>query len=87
MSKQKCLVCKGRVRPPKRPWTETPTGIHFYETTTSMEVYARELARLGKKVPFVHELCAQRAKKPLPQPHMVVLDLEARLQYYRRHAA
>ncbi len=87
MSKLKCLVCKGRVRPPKRPWTETPTGIHFYGTTSSMEAYARDLARLGKKVPFVHERCAQTAKKELPQPHMVVLDLEARLQYYRKHAA
>lgn len=46
-----------------------------------MKVYARELLRLGKRIAFVHELCARTTKRSaLPPVFVVALNLEARRQ-------
>lgn len=82
----KCDVCHGRIRPPKRPWTDAPGGFHFYETTTPMEMYAKELARLNKALPFIHEHCADTAAPDtLPKKYLVALDFDARMRYRQQH--
>jgi len=78
-------MCQGRIRPPKRPWTDTQDGIHFYEAGTSMEVYAKELARLNKVLPFVHELCVgTAAPDALPKKYLVAQDFDARMRYHQQ---
>lgn len=77
----RCAVCKGRVRPPKRPWTDSAQGVHFYRTTSSVSAYAKWLAAFSKRVPFVHERCAETAEPDtLPTPHVIALDLQRRLR-------
>ena len=81
----KCIVCQGRVRPPPRPWQEVTGGVHFYESGTPMSVYAKELERLAKTTPFVHESCAHNAEPgTLPPVHMVAADLDSRLRQQQR---
>ncbi len=81
----KCTVCRGRVRPPSRPWQEVTGGVHFYNTDTPMPVYIKELGRLAKTVPFVHEACAEDAEPgTLPPVHMVAADLDSRLRQQQR---
>ena len=81
----RCAVCQGRIRPPSRPWAAVEGGVHFYKTTSDMAAYAKEMAKLAKKVPFIHEACA-RAAKPgtLPQPHMIATSLNDRLREQQR---
>lgn len=77
----KCAVCHGRVRPPPRPWAAVVGGVHFYRTTSDMKAYAKVLAKLAKKVAFVHEACAETAEPgTLPRPHIVALSLDTRLR-------
>lgn len=84
----KCAVCQGRIRPPKRPWTDAPDGFHFYEAGTSMEVYAKWLARLNKKLPVVHEQCVRAAAPDtLPEKYIQALDLDIRLRMQQRRRA
>ena len=50
-----------------------------------MSVYAKELERLAKTVPFVHEACAEHVEAgTLPPIHMVVADLDSRLRQQQR---
>lgn len=77
----RCVVCRGRVRPPNRPWTDSVQGVHFYRTISSVKGYAEWLKALSKRVPFVHERCAENAEPgTLPTSHVVALDLQARLR-------
>ena len=83
----KCTVCQGRVRPPSRPWTTTADGgINFYRTTPDgMAFYERELTRLAKTAPFVHELCIEGADPDtVPEKHIVALNLDIRLRQQQR---
>lgn len=50
-----------------------------------MTAYRKELERLARKVPFIHERC-QEAAAPgtLPEKHIVALDLDARLRLMQR---
>ncbi len=83
----KCVLCRGRVRPPSRPWAVVDGGVHFYRTTSDMGAYAKELAKLAKKVPFVHEACAKAAEPDtLPERYIVALDLDARLRLQQRRS-
>ena len=60
-------------------------GVHFYESGTPMSVYAKELERLAKTVPFVHEACAEDSEHgTLPPVHMVAADLDSRLRQQQR---
>lgn len=82
----KCAVCRGRVRPPTHPWTTTAHGgVHFYRTTPDgMALYEKWLAKLAKKVPFVHGHCAETAASgTLPEKYIIALDLNARLRLHR----
>lgn len=46
-----------------------------------MAVYTKWLAKLAKKVPFIHEACAKAAKPgTLPEKHIVAVDLDIRLR-------
>ncbi len=87
----KCDVCHGRIRPPKRPWTDAPEGFHFYSTTPgAMEAYAKELVRLNKTLPFIHERCVDAAAPgTLPKKYLVAQDFEARVRYqqHKRRAS
>lgn len=76
----KCTICQGRIRPPKRPWTDTPDGFHFYEAGSSMEVYTKWLARLAKRIDMVHEDCYDQAD-PKPQGVLIAQDFEKRLRW------
>lgn len=82
----RCAICQRRVRPPPRPWAVTEGGgVHFYQAGTPMATYEKELARLAKKVPFVHERCKEAAAPgTLPEPHIVALDLDTRLRLQQR---
>ena len=83
----KCAICQGRVRPPSRPWTITADGgISFYRTTLDgMALYEKELARLAKATPFVHELCVEVADPDtVPERHIVALNLDIRLRHQQR---
>jgi hypothetical protein len=83
----KCAVCDNRIRPPSRPWQEIKGGVHFYRTTSDMEVYAKWLAKLAKKVAFVHEACAEAAEPgTLPEKYIVAQDLNARLRLQQARA-
>lgn len=85
----KCALCRGRVRPPSRPWTTaTDGGISFYRTTPDgMALYERWLARLAKKTAFVHELCAEAAEPGvLPEKHIVAFNLDIRLRHQQRRS-
>lgn len=80
----RCVICQGRVRPPARPWSALPDGgVHFYNTTPgSMEVYAKWLGRLAKKVPLAHERCVETAQLgTLPEKYVTALDLDGRLRH------
>jgi len=71
----KCALCRGRVRPPSHPWTAVDGEVHFYNTTPgSMEVYAKWLGRLAKRVDVVHEDCYDQAD-PKPEGVVVALNL------------
>ncbi len=73
------------MRPPSRPWQEVPGGVHFYESGTSMSVYVKEIERLAKTVPFVHESCAEDTEPDTLSPvHMVAADLDSRLRQQQR---
>lgn len=53
----------------------------FYEAGSDMRAYAKELGRLAKKMPFVHERCAEEAAPGiLPKKYMIALDLDTRLR-------
>ncbi len=83
----KCTVCQGRVRPPSRPWTTAADGgIHFYRTTSDgMALYEEWLTKFTKRVPMVHEACAEAAKPgTLPERHIVALNLDIRLRHQQR---
>ncbi len=81
----KCAICRGRIRPPKRPWADTSDGFHFYKTDTPMEVYAKELVRLNKTLPFIHERCVNAAAPgTLPKKYLVAQDFDLRVRY-RQH--
>ena len=83
----KCTMCHGRIRPPSRPWTTAADGrISFYRTTPDgMALYEKWLARLAKKMAFVHELCAETAEPgTLPEKHVVALNLDIRLRHQQR---
>lgn len=46
-----------------------------------MGAYAKELVKLAKRVPFIHEACAEDAEPgTLPQPHVIALNLDIRLR-------
>ncbi len=79
----KCGVCRGRIRPPKRPWTDAPDGFHFYKTDTPMEVYAKWLAKLAKQIDMVHEECYDQAD-PKPRGVLIAQNLEIRLRWQRQ---
>ncbi len=50
-----------------------------------MAAYTKELGRLAKKVPFIHEHCAKAAEPgTLPERYMVALDLDTRLRQQQR---
>lgn len=86
----KCTVCCNRIRPPSRPWTiANDGGVSFYRTTPDgMVLYEKELARLAKNTPLIHELCAEDAKpSTLPEKHIVALNLDIRLRYQQRRKA
>ncbi len=78
----RCAVCKGRVRPPPRPWTATKAGLNYYRTTADgMALYTKWLGKLAKDAAFVHEACAKGAESgTLPRHYMIALDLNARLR-------
>ena len=60
-------------------------GVHFYESDTSMSVYAKELERLAKTIHFVHQACAEDSEHgTLPPVHMVAADLDSRLRQQQR---
>ena len=82
----RCIVCQGRVRPPPRPWAVTDSGsVHFYESGTPMVAYEKELARLAKKLPFIHERCKEAAAPgTLPERFITALDLDARLRHQQQ---
>lgn len=81
----RCAVCRGRVRSPPRPWAAIEGGVHFYQTTTDMDAYAKEMAKLAKTISFIHEACADAAEPDtLPQPHMIAMNLNARLRQRKR---
>lgn len=80
----RCALCTARIRPPSRPWTEAEgRGVHFYQTTTDMKAYVKELERLAKNIPFIHEACVQGAEPDTLPRHIVALSLEARLHLGR----
>ena len=77
----RCAACRGRVRPPSRPWTDSASGVHFYSTISSMKLYEKWLAALAKRVSFVHERCEMTAVPgTLPDRYVVALDLQAQLR-------
>ncbi len=83
----RCTLCQGRIRPPTRPWAEVESGVHFYQTTSDMAAYARWLAKLAKKIPFVHKACLDKAEPgTLSQPFVIALDLDAGLRRLQRRA-
>ena len=84
----RCAVCQGRVRSPARPWSAVEGGVHFYEAGSSMKEYAKWLAALAKRVPFVHERCAETAAPgTLPEKYVLALDLDSRLRQQQRKGA
>lgn len=82
----RCALCNNRIRPPSRPWTEAEDGrIHFYQTTTDMKVYAKELARLARRIPFIHEACIMAAEPgTLPHSYIRALNLDVRLRHQQQ---
>lgn len=72
----RCAICGGRVRPPKLAWTDTGERVRFYHVTWNPLAYAKELERLAKKVPFVHEGCLRKGERS--GRRLVALDLETR---------
>lgn len=82
----RCALCRGRIRPPSRPWAAVDGGVHFYSTTAgSMDAYAKWLEKnLSKRVDLVHEDCYDQAD-PKPVGVVIALNLEARLQTMRRN--
>lgn len=71
----RCVECGERVRPPKRAYTETRTGYHFYNTATSPEVYARAIEELARTVPFAHQRCVPRdIRKYARRPAMIAAE-------------
>ena len=81
----KCTICQNRIRPPTRPWSEVDGGVHFYQTTSDMKAYARWLAKLAKKIPFVHKACLDKAEPGMmSQPFVIALDLDAGLRRQQR---
>lgn len=76
----RCAVCRGRIRPPNRAWTEAPQGVSFYKAAGPMERYHKALAALARRIPFVHERCRDQG----PRNALVALDLGSRLDFMRR---
>jgi len=80
----RCAICKGRVRPPERAWAETGDRrvVNFYHTSGSPGQYAKYMADLAKRVPFIHEDCLESAPEgAVSWPYMVALNLESRLRF------
>ncbi len=83
----RCTLCRGRIRPPSRPWAAVPGGVHFYQTTSDMDAYAGVLVELSKKMPFVHQDCLEEAAPgAVTWPYMIAYNLNARMQMQQRRA-
>lgn len=81
----RCILCRGRIRPPKRPWTAVPGGVHFYSTNSDMDAYAKVLIELSKKIPFVHEDCLEKAEPgAVKWPYLIACNLNTRIQMQQR---
>lgn len=87
----RCTLCQGRIRPPTRPWSAVRGGVHFYQTTSDMDAYAKVLVALSKKMPFVHVDCLEEAEPDrrgrgnvIPWPYMIADNLSARLQIQQK---
>lgn len=53
-----------------------------------MKEYAKWLAALTKRVPFVHKRCAETAAPgTLPEKYILALDLDTRLRQQQRRSA
>ena len=84
---RRCILCKGRVRPPKRPWSAVSGGVHFYRTTSDMDSYTKVLVELSKKIPFVHGDCLDEAEPDrkgrgnvVPWPYMIADNLNNQMK-------
>ena len=55
----------------------------FYKAGSDMAAYAKELGRLAKKVPFVHEDCYDQSD-PKPRGVLIALNLGKRLKWQQR---